>query len=219
MATIVTRAGKGSPLTNTEVDSNFTNLNDGLATAAITGGTINGATIGASSAAAATVTTLTATSDSAFTSTGAVTISKGADGDRPGTPVKGMLRYNTTSDTFEGYSGSSPAWGSLGSGGGGSLSLSDDTTTNSTRYPLFAAATSGSVSTEYVSSTKYTYNPSTGTLTAPVLNSQSGFFLSASSVTTSYTVNTGYNAMSVGPISIASGVAVTVASGQRWVVL
>jgi uncharacterized protein YjbI with pentapeptide repeats len=27
MSTIVTRAGKGSPLTNTEVDSNFTNLN------------------------------------------------------------------------------------------------------------------------------------------------------------------------------------------------
>jgi hypothetical protein len=28
MATIVTRSGKGSPLTNTEVDNNFTNLND-----------------------------------------------------------------------------------------------------------------------------------------------------------------------------------------------
>ena len=28
MSTIVTRAGKGSPLTNTEVDANFTNLND-----------------------------------------------------------------------------------------------------------------------------------------------------------------------------------------------
>ena len=27
MATIVTRSGKGSPLTNTEVDANFTNLN------------------------------------------------------------------------------------------------------------------------------------------------------------------------------------------------
>jgi len=27
MATIVTRAGKGSPLTNSEVDANFTNLN------------------------------------------------------------------------------------------------------------------------------------------------------------------------------------------------
>lgn len=28
MATIVTRSGKGSPLTNAEVDANFTNLND-----------------------------------------------------------------------------------------------------------------------------------------------------------------------------------------------
>lgn len=32
MATIVTRAGKGSPLTNTEVDANFTNLNTELGT-------------------------------------------------------------------------------------------------------------------------------------------------------------------------------------------
>jgi hypothetical protein len=28
MTTIVTRAGKGTPLTNAEVDANFTNLND-----------------------------------------------------------------------------------------------------------------------------------------------------------------------------------------------
>lgn len=32
MATIVTRAGKGSPLTNTELDANFTNLNSELGT-------------------------------------------------------------------------------------------------------------------------------------------------------------------------------------------
>ena len=32
MADITTRAGKGSPLTNTEVDANFTNLNDAIAT-------------------------------------------------------------------------------------------------------------------------------------------------------------------------------------------
>ena len=31
MSTIVTRAGKGSPLTHTEVDANFTNLNTGKA--------------------------------------------------------------------------------------------------------------------------------------------------------------------------------------------
>jgi hypothetical protein len=40
MATIVTRSGKGSPLTNTEVDSNFTNLNtDKLE---LSGGTLTG---------------------------------------------------------------------------------------------------------------------------------------------------------------------------------
>jgi hypothetical protein len=48
MAAITTRAGKGSPLTNAEMDANLTNLNAGLTTtAAITGGTINGTTIGA----------------------------------------------------------------------------------------------------------------------------------------------------------------------------
>jgi hypothetical protein len=50
MVTIVTRAGKGSPLTNNEMDDNLNNLNNEKtenSSAAITGGTINGATIGA----------------------------------------------------------------------------------------------------------------------------------------------------------------------------
>jgi len=38
-------------------------------------------------------------------------------------------------------------------------------------------------------------------------------------VTTSYTLTTGKNAMSVGPITINSGQSVTVPSGRRWVVL
>ena len=38
-------------------------------------------------------------------------------------------------------------------------------------------------------------------------------------VTTNYTLTTGYNAESVGPITINGGVTVTVPSGQRWVVL
>lgn len=38
-------------------------------------------------------------------------------------------------------------------------------------------------------------------------------------VTTSYTLPTGFNAESVGPITINSGITVTVPSGQRWVVL
>jgi hypothetical protein len=38
-------------------------------------------------------------------------------------------------------------------------------------------------------------------------------------VSSSYTLTVGSNAMSVGPITLGSGVAVTVPSGQRWVVL
>jgi hypothetical protein len=46
MANIVTRAGKGSPLTNTEVDANFTNLNNDIATRAVGSGTVSGTNTG-----------------------------------------------------------------------------------------------------------------------------------------------------------------------------
>ena len=74
MSTIVTRVGKGSPLTWTEVDSNFTNLNTDklqsgntaasltITSATINGGSINGTTVGASTASSGAFTTLSASS-------------------------------------------------------------------------------------------------------------------------------------------------------------
>ena len=47
--------------------------------------------------------------------TTAVEMPAGTDAERP-TPVAGMLRFNTTSTSFEGYDGS--AWGAIGGGGG-----------------------------------------------------------------------------------------------------
>jgi len=38
-------------------------------------------------------------------------------------------------------------------------------------------------------------------------------------VTTSYTITTGSSAMSVGPLTINSGINITVPSGSKWVVL
>ena len=38
-------------------------------------------------------------------------------------------------------------------------------------------------------------------------------------ISTDYTMNTGMNGMSTGPITIDSGVTVTIPSGQRWVVI
>lgn len=59
------------------------------------------------------------------------------------------------------------------------------------------------------------------TLTAyvPQVAASNGLVLNNSTVSTSYTFPTGYNASSVGAITINSGVTVTVPSGQRWVVL
>jgi hypothetical protein len=51
----------------------------------------------------------------------------------------------------------------------GGITIADDTTTNATRYLVFTSATSGSVSTQNVSSTKLQYNPSTGAMTASQL--------------------------------------------------
>ena len=45
------------------------------------------------------------------------------------------------------------------------------------------------------------------------------FVENGQTVTTSYTLSTGFNAMSTGPITVNSGVTVTVPSGARWVVL
>lgn len=45
------------------------------------------------------------------------------------------------------------------------------------------------------------------------------FMENGTTVTTSYTLTTGKNAASVGPITINSGITVTIPSAQRWVIL
>jgi len=157
---------------------------------------------------------LTATLDSTFSSTGALLISKGTTGQQPGTPVTGMLRYNTSTNQFEGYSGSSAAWNPVGG-----ASLSNDTSTATNVYTLFANATSGTATTLYTGNTKLLYKPSTGELASSIVTAGNGIFVNSQTVATSYTVAAGYSAMSSGPVTVASGQAVTVASGSRWVVI
>jgi trimeric autotransporter adhesin len=60
-------------------------------------------------------------------------------------------------------------WATVTSG----ITLTDDTSTNATRYPLLTASTSGTISTANVSSSKLTFNPSTGTLSATVMTASS----------------------------------------------
>lgn len=46
-----------------------------------------------------------------------------------------------------------------------------------------------------------------------------GIVLNSTTVSQNYTIASGYNGLSVGPVTVASGKSVTVSSGQRWVVI
>ncbi len=109
--------------------------------------------------------TPTAVSDQANASTGYFDLPAGTTGQRPGSPTSGNMRYNTSTNGFEGYNGT--AWGSIGGGASAGGAIYENTLT----------------------------------------------------ISSNYTLTTSTNGMSVGPITVASGVTVTVPSGQRWVVL
>lgn len=159
--------------------------------ATITGGTINGTSVGASTASTGRFTSLEATGNTilgdasgdtitanagtmfvpnnlVFSGTGSITLPSGTTGQQPGTPANGMIRYNSSVNSFEGYAGGE--WGSIGGGATGA-------------------------------------------------GGDQVFYENEMTVTTSYTLTTNRNAMSTGPITIDAGVTVTIPTGQRWVIL
>jgi len=152
---------------------------------------------------------------SSYSGTAALQLPSGTTAQEP-TPNQGMIRYNQTTGQFEGYSlvSGTPGWYSVGGS-----SISNDTSSTTAYYPLFAHSTSGTAQVIYTSNTQYTFKPSTGELIAPEVISSNGFMINGTTVSTSYTIASGNNAFSVGPITISSGVSVIVASTQRWVII
>lgn len=59
----------------------------------------------------------------------------------------------------------------------------------------------------------------TGTLAATTIQSTNGLVVNSNTVTASYSIPSGSNAMSAGPMTVNSGITVTVPTGSRWVVL
>jgi hypothetical protein len=106
-------------------------------------------------------------------------------------------------------------WSTISAG----VTITDDTSTNATYYPVFTSATSGTISTANVSSTELTFNPGTNVLAAPNMEASNGIFANNRTVGTSYSIPSGYSAVSTGPVTLANGVSVTVPSGGKWVVL
>jgi len=170
--------------------------------------------IGSTAANTGAFTTLSASSNVTFSGTGYTQLQSGTTAQRPGSPTVGMIRYNSDNKQFEGYSGVTPSWLPVG----GSV-ISNDTATATQVYPLFSNATSGTATTVYTSNANLLYKPSTGELQSQAMISNNGLTVNNKTVATSYTIASGYSASSAGPITVNSGVTVTISSGSRWVIL
>lgn len=124
----------------------------------ITGGTINSTSIGASTASSGRFTTLEATGNTIlgdtsgdtitanagtvnipnnliFSGTGAITLPTGTTAQEPGTPTAGMIRYNSETDSFEGYT-TATGWGNIGGGASANGSIYENKNTISASYTL-----------------------------------------------------------------------------------
>jgi hypothetical protein len=154
--TTLSASGNASVTGTLGVTGNATFTNDLTVNGNTTLGNVSGDTITLNAA------TATIPNNLNFSGTGTVRLPNGTTGQRP-SPAAGMIRYNTTSGLFEGYT---TQWGGIG-----------------------GASANGAV------------------------------YENAQSITENYTMTTNFNGESVGPITIASGVTVTIPSGSRYVIL
>ena len=93
-----------------------------------------------------------------------VQVPDGTTAQRPGSPTVGMFRYNTTTAEFEGYFGSTPAWGAIG-GGGGTVTEAFKTIAVSGQSDIVADSATDTLNIAAGSNINLTTNAATDTLT------------------------------------------------------
>ncbi len=170
----------------------------------------------------------------AYTSTDGIGLPVGTSAQRPSNPIKGHIRFNSTVNQFEGYSGSS--WSSVGggaTGGGGDQVFIENSKYVTQSYTLSAnknasvtgPLTVGFQGTGSISGTTLTISAvSAGLLSIGSTITGSGVtagttitaFGSGTGGTGTYTVSA---SQTVGSTTISSIVAITVPSGSRLVIL
>ena len=177
-ATLVLRTVKGTPLTNIEVDNNFSNLN--------TFGDVVSSNIGVLSAL-----TTTSTSNIVFAVNSIMSGNLSQFGSTTSTQLASIISDETgtgnlvfaTSPTLTTPNLGTPsaivltnATGTASSLTVGKINITDETSANASYYPMLSVGTSSGNSAN-VSSTKLTFNPSTGLLTSTDYNSSSDMTL------------------------------------------
>lgn len=101
--------------------------------------------------------------------TQALTLSSGGDGAATGTTFNGstarIISYNSVGAPSKGGAGATGTWSIGITGNAATVTATDDTTTATTQYVYFGGTSSGASAVK-ASSTKLTFVPSTGVLTA-----------------------------------------------------
>ena len=183
--------------------------------------------------------------DSSFNSTGAIKLPVGTTAQQP-TGAVGKIRYNSTLARYEGfnsgYGGSTVSTITFVTTTATATTLSNHSLTSGQTIVMSGctpAAYNGTFVVNVTGLTTFEYTMlSTPATNATVVGSYTYstwaviggggatggggdqvFVQNQTTVTTSYTLTTGYNAESVGPITFNPGVAVIVPAGQRWVIL
>ena len=148
---------------------------------------------------------------------GTLPIANGGTGQTTANAAFNALAPSQTSNSgkYLTTDGTNTSWATVNAG----ASLSNDTSTSTSLYPLFAAATSGTPTTLYTSNANYLYKPSIGELSAKAVRASNGIVVNSQTISSDYTIASGDNGGSFGPVSVASGITVTVSSGSVWTVV
>jgi hypothetical protein len=177
--------------------------------ATITGGTINGTSVGASTASTGAFTTLAASGNASVTGTLGVTGNATFTNDLT---VDGNTTLgNASGDTITLNAATATIPNNLNFNGTGTVRLPNGTTG---QRPTPAA---GMIRYNTTSGLFEGYTTQWGGIGGASANG--AVYENAQSITENYTMTTNFNGESVGPITIASGVTVTIPSGSRYVIL
>lgn len=91
-------------------------------------------------------------------------------------------------------------------------------TTNESGHISFIGTTATGNRAQFTN-TNIRVNPATATVTSETGAFAAPFLLNKASISTSYSIPSGYNAVAAGPVVIADGITVTIPTGSTWVIV